>query len=60
MEARQYDELRRVQEVHWWFRGKKDIVTDFLDRYALEKGRLLDIGCGMGLMLEVLSNYGEV
>ncbi len=59
MEARQYDELKRVQETHWWFKGKREIVTDFLDRYSKKGGNLLDVGCGMGLMLDVLDNYGD-
>ncbi len=62
MEKRQYEELRRQQDTYWWFRGKRDIVLDYAfgDDKPNEKLNVLDIGCGMGLMLRDLQKYGEV
>lgn len=64
MEQIQYEELKEQQNTFWWFAGKREIVTDFAVFFAgLKKGtniRILDVGCGMGLMLERLSHFGTV
>jgi SAM-dependent methyltransferase len=64
MEKRQYDELKAQQNIHWWFTGKREIVIDVAKTYlGFEKGndkKILDVGCGMGLMLDALQEYGTV
>jgi len=64
MEKKQYEELKELQDTFWWFAGKREIVTDFAAFYAgLKTGAnvtILDVGCGMGLMLERLSHFGSV
>ena len=64
MEKSQYDELRRQQNIHWWFLGKKEIVIDYAKHHAgftaNENNKIIDVGCGMGLMLEELSHYGKI
>ena len=64
MEKIQYEELKEQQNTFWWFAGKREIVTDFAESFAgLKKGadvKILDVGCGMGLMLERLSHFGTV
>lgn len=51
MEKSQYDELKKMQEIHWWFKAKKEIVLAFIKKYGKSDGNVLDVGCGMGLML---------
>ena len=66
MEKCQYDELRSQQKVHWWFVGKKEIVMDFAETHAglhenaMKRLKILDVGCGMGLMIDELVKCGEV
>lgn len=50
-----------VQKRHWWFGGKKKIVLDLISRLvpAAEHPKILDIGCGSGLMLNALEQIGE-
>jgi SAM-dependent methyltransferase len=50
-----------IQKKHWWFVGKKKIVLDLIRRYVPARAdhRILDIGCGSGLMLNALEQIGE-
>lgn len=64
MEKSQYDELKAQQNIHWWFTGKREIVIDFAEVHAgltpKANCNILDVGCGMGLMLDSLAHYGNV
>ena len=40
---------------HWWFRGTRRIVVRLLARFAPRGGRLLDVGCGSGYTLSLVS-----
>ena len=65
MEKQMYDEMREQQDKHWWYCAKKEIVLDFAETFGnLKKGNdqgsIIDVGCGMGLMLDSLKDYGEV
>lgn len=50
-----------IQKEHWWFVTKKDIVLNMIDRFLSKNfsNKVLDIGCGSGLMLNVLEEVGE-
>ena len=51
-----------IQKKHWWFVTKKEIVLDMIDRYlAKDNGakKVLDIGCGSGLILNALGDVGQ-
>ncbi|WP_415062044.1 class I SAM-dependent methyltransferase [Bdellovibrio sp.] len=50
-----------IQKKHWWFVTKKKIVIDFISRFLKLKAdaKILDIGCGSGLMLNALENIGQ-
>jgi len=56
----------RVEEKHWWYVGMHRIFFSLLDKYLREKGRLggglkiLDAGCGTGLVMKRLECYGSV
>lgn len=72
MQQHTYAILRRVEERHWWFVGRRRIIRSFLERLCrdlkaarVEQGRggpalnILDVGCGTGANLEMLSQFGE-
>ena len=56
-----YRKFFEVQKKHWWFVSKKKIVLDFIDRYVStnDNHKILDIGCGSGLMLNALEQIGD-
>ena len=61
MNIEMYRIFFEIQKKHWCFVTRKDIVLDFVDRY-LTKGnekKVLDIGCGSGLMLNALQEVGQ-
>ncbi|HWN08376.1 MAG TPA: class I SAM-dependent methyltransferase [Pyrinomonadaceae bacterium] len=67
MQQHTYGIMRRVEQSHWWFVGRRQIIKSFLDRLVrrlkvdagTENIRILDVGCGTGANLEMLSEFGE-
>jgi SAM-dependent methyltransferase len=64
MEASAYAEFRDLEDKHWWFIGRKNIFGHLLQRLCRggepATRRILDLGCGMGGMMEELSRHAEV
>jgi len=72
MQQHTYAIMRRVEERHWWFVGRRQIINSFLQRLCLDLKttdagqdepnstlNILDVGCGTGANLEMLSQFGE-
>jgi len=51
----------RLQNSHWWFVGMKRFYEIMLDSYArdLSGKNILDIGCGVGANVQILSKFGD-
>jgi len=52
-----YDRFFDTEDRHWWFVGRRRLVTDMLRRVGV-RGRILDLGCGTGGVLQHLGEFG--
>jgi SAM-dependent methyltransferase len=60
MDERFHDFEKEVEDWHWWYRVRREILDQQLAALRLPQGaRLLDIGCGTGGASLVLSRYGD-
>jgi SAM-dependent methyltransferase len=57
-----YPILFRVEQSHWWHIGRRHILSGFVEdicrRVTDRRPRILDVGCGTGANLLMLSKYG--
>jgi SAM-dependent methyltransferase len=55
-----YEQVARIEDCHWWYVYRRQLVADCLSRLGFQSGcRVLDIGCGTGGNLNFLSQYSS-
>ena len=65
MQQHTYAIMDEVEGSHWWFVGRRAILEGFLRQILsringkIEKISILDVGCGTGANIEMLSQFGE-
>ena len=65
MQQHTYAIMGRVEDKHWWFVGRRAILESFMRSIVDKLGeprsgrRVLDVGCGTGANLEMLSQFGN-
>ena len=65
MEQHTYGIMNDVEGNHWWFVGRRAILESFLEKIVqspkskVQSLSILDVGCGTGANLEMLSQFGE-
>ncbi len=65
MQQHTYAIMDRVEDSHWWFVGRRAILESFLKqiiqnlRSNVQNPKILDVGCGTGANLEMLSQFGS-
>lgn len=60
MELEAYEGLYRLEDSHWWFRGRRTVIAALFGRAELPSSpRLLDAGCGTGRNLLELGRLGD-
>jgi len=61
MDRATYDRMRVLQDGHWWFEGRRRILSGLIGALALPKpAQILEVGCGPGGNLAMLKRFGEV
>jgi SAM-dependent methyltransferase len=61
MQEHTYSIMYEVEGKHWWFAGRRRIIAEFVGqacRELKERPRILDVGCGTGANLQMLSEFG--
>lgn len=65
MQQHTYAIMDEVEGSHWWFVGRRAILESFLERICSRlqtqdsRLRILDVGCGTGANIEMLSQFGK-
>jgi SAM-dependent methyltransferase len=58
-----YPILYEVEESHWWYIGRRRIIAGFVEEICSKiegrRPRILDVGCGTGANLILLSKFGD-
>lgn len=61
MEREIYDQMRVLQQDHWWFSARRDILSGEIARLPLPTpAQILEAGCGPGGNFGMLQRFGEV
>jgi SAM-dependent methyltransferase len=62
MERVVYDQMAELDQRHWWYRARREVLAALIRRRALPPpgAQLLEIGCGTGHNLAMLGRFGHV
>ena len=62
MERIVYDRMAEIDQLHWWYRARRDILSELIRRKIVlpADARILEVGCGTGHNLDMLKAFGRV
>lgn len=62
MESHAYQDMATIQSNHWWFKARREIISDYLDHFLAlpPSAEILEIGCGTGGNIEMLKTKGNL
>jgi SAM-dependent methyltransferase len=62
MERVVYDQMAELDQRHWWYRARREVLAALIRRTVRPPAdaRILEIGCGTGHNLAMLTQFGEV
>jgi len=62
MERIVYDRMAELDQQHWWYRARREVLAALIRRTAQPPAgaRILEIGCGTGHNLPMLAAFGQV
>lgn len=61
MERPEYESMYALEDYHWWFVGRQKLALTLIDEWMTlgPNANILDVGCGTGGNVKVLSRYGH-
>lgn len=61
MNPAEYDRMFALEEHYWWFVGRRHLALNLVAAFRTDAspGRILDVGCGTGIVLSELNRLGE-
>jgi ubiquinone/menaquinone biosynthesis C-methylase UbiE len=63
MQSHHYPILYQVEEIHWWYVGRRQIIRHLVEKIRTRLNnpnpRILDVGCGTGANLKMLADCGK-
>jgi len=61
MNLEEYERMYRQEQGYWWFVSRSELLEFYLDEFVHlpPEARIVDLGCGTGANLEILSRYGN-
>jgi SAM-dependent methyltransferase len=62
MERVVYDQMAQLDQRHWWYRARREVLAALIRREVRPPARaqILEIGCGTGHNLAMLGEFGHV
>ena len=61
MEATEVRKLTELEDRHWWYRGRRQVLERVIAGLRLPaRARILDAGCGSGRNMVELTRHGEI
>ena len=59
MDPREIANMYELEEFHYWFRAKREMIMDLFNKYC-HPGLALDVGCGTGAISKALKKFNKV
>jgi len=62
MKNDEYQIMYDMEQTYFWFVGKQFLIKTVFQKFGIDllnRGKILDIGCGTGIILKVLNKFGK-
>lgn len=60
MRREEFEKMRSLEGIHWWFQGRRCLLRGLLERLSLSNAIILDAGCGTGFAANTLKSAGTI